>query len=290
MAQQYRRPSGGNKFDNYASSRDVHPLEVDYKKLKVGARTRLRFLDLTDEVALAIEGREVGILNRTNNSMMAIKIEVPVDDNGLPLPEVKDMVDHNGTPILACKKINFFRAPVWQYFEQDENGKITDVDAVRYIEFTQGLRDSLSELEGFQNGVGAFNPETGRPDYDVDLCIIKGEGTIPKNYQFDVVYLDTATKKTHQNFGPEAEDVLEEVMDDIQALWPDVLEAMNTRITLDDFIKRISPPKESRGGAVSSRPGLGRQAPAQKQEAEPETETEGQKAPARPGGRKYGSR
>lgn len=283
MSTGYRRPQGGNAFAGYAgANREVHPLEVDYKKLKVGGRVRLRFLDLTEEVAVVLEGREVGIVNKQNNSMMAIKMEIPLDDEGKPDAGLKGLVDHAGTPVLACKKINIYRCPVWVYFEQDDTGKVTEIDALRYIEFTQGLRDSMDELAAFQNGVGAFNEETGRPDYDVDLCVVKGEGTIPKNYKFDVVYMDAKTKKPHPNFGVEAEEVLDGVMDEINELWEPVLEAMNRRTTLDDVTKRLTPSKEGRA-AVSSRPGVGRA----EEHVAPE---DGEEPPARPGGRKYGSR
>jgi hypothetical protein len=283
MSTGYRRPQGGNAFARYAgTNREVHPLEVDYKKLKVGGRVRLRFLDLTDEVAVVLEGREVAILNKQNNSMMAIKMEIPTDKDGNPDPGLKGLVDHAGTPILACKKVNIYRCPVWVYFEQDDTGKVTEIGALRYIEFTQGLRDSMGDLAEFQNGVGAFNEDTGRPDYDVDLCVVKGEGTIPKNYKFDVVYMDAKTKKTHPNFGVEAEEVLADVMDEINDLWEDVINAMNRRTTLEDVIKRLAPPKEGRA-TISARPSVGR--------AEENAEQESwEEPPARPSGRKYGGR
>lgn len=289
----YRRPSGGNAFDQYATTgREVHPLEVDYKKFKVGGRVRLRFLDCTVEGASILEAREAGIVNRQNNSMMLIKVEIPGTydrhEDGtytfIPDDGVKNLVDHNGTPILACKAAKIYRCPVWVYYEQDENGKITDVDALRFVEFTQGLRDSMSELASFQNGAGAFNEETGRPDYDVDLCIVPGEGTISKNYKFEVVFLDDKTRKQHSNFGVEAEEVLSECMDDIQALWPDVIEAVFRQTTLEDLEKRLAPPRESRS-TVSARPGLNRQAEAPEAPAAAEVA-----ATPRPGGRRYGGR
>lgn len=280
----YQRPTGTNAFAGYAgSNRDVHPLSVDYKSLKVGGRIRLRFLDLTEENTVVIEGREVGILNKQNNTMMNIKVEVPLDESGNIDPGAKDLVDHNGTPFLACKKVNVYRCPVWVYYSQDENQNVTDIDQLMYLEFTQGLRDSLDELNTFQDGVGAFNPETGRPDYDVDLVIIKGEGSIPKNYAFSVVYLDSKTKKQHANFGPEAEEVLAEVMDSINDDWEPVVEAMNTRTTMDEVAKRLAPPKGDGKASVSSRPGVGRG-------REEETGTD-PTPPARPSGaRKYGGR
>lgn len=291
----YRRPQGGNAFQQFAGSgREVHPLEVDYKKLKIGGRIRLRFLDLTPEAAAVLEAREVGIVNKQNNSMMAIKVEIPGEyvrneDGSYDFTvdeRVKSLVDHNGTPVLACKSVKIYRAPVWVYYEQDENGKITDIDALRFIEFTQGLRDSMDELVGFQNGAGAFNEETGRPDYDVDLCIIKGEGSIPKNYKFEVVFLDEKTKKQHENFGSEAEEVLESVLPEIEQMWPEVIEAAFRQTTYEDLEKRLAPAKESRQ-AVSGRPGMGR---VSNEPTAPEAGAQETSASPRPTGRRYGNR
>lgn len=292
--QGYRRPQGGNAFQQYAgSSREVNPFEADYKKLKVGGRMRLRFLDLTPEAAIVLEAREVGIVNRQNNNMMAIKAEIPGEyvrhDDGTyaftPDPGLRNIVDHNGTPVLACKTARIYRCPVWVYFEVDDMGKVTDVDGLRYIEFTQGLRDSMDELVGFQNGAGAFNPDTGRPDYDVDLVVVPGEGSIPKNYKFEVVFLDPDTKRQDANFGKEAEEVLNDFMDQINDDWDDVMEAISRTTTIEDFEKRMQPPKESRT-AASARPGLSRGTQADSGNPAPDEGT----APARPGGRRYGGR
>lgn len=290
----YRRPQGGNAFQQHAGAGyECHPLEVDYKKLKIGGRVRLRFLDLTPEAAAVFEAREVGIVNKQNNSMMAIKVEIPGEydrhEDGTyeftPDERVKGLVDHNGTPVMACKSVKIFRCPVWVYYEQDENGKITDIDTLKYLEFTQGLRNSMDELVGFQDGAGAFNEETGRPDYDVDLCVIKGEGTIPKNYKFEVVFLDPKTKRQAESFGVEAEEVLSDVMGEIEGMWPEVLEALWRETTYEDLEKRLSPPKEGRT-SVSGRPGMGRQSDESTQPAAQEAS-----APtARPGGRRYGGR
>jgi hypothetical protein len=258
MSTGYRRPKGKNAFEQYASaSREAHPLEVDYRSLKIGDSVRLRFLDLTEDSTVALEAREVKILNPQNQSFMNIKVEIPLGEDGKPLPEVKELVDHNQTPVLAGKSVRIYRCPVWVYHIVKEK-EIIDVDGLRYLEFTQGLRDSLEELRSFQNGVGEFNEETGRPDYDVDLRIIKGEGSISKNYVFDVVYLDAKTKKPHENFGVEAEEVLEEVMGEIDSAWDEVQDAIHTRTTLDALTKRVAPPKSNDKQSVSSRPSAGR--------------------------------
>lgn len=287
----YTRPQGTNKFDKYATGRDVHPLEVDYKRFKPGGRVRMRFMNLDDDVAVALEGREVSILNRQTGAMMSIKVEIPCDEHGEPLSEVEKMVDHSGVPVLAQKETPIFRMPVWVYFEEDDRGVITEVSALRYLEFTQGLRVSMDQMKEWQQGVGAFNEDTGRPDYDVDLRVIKGEGTISKNYRFDVVYLDSKTKKQHPNFGVEADEVLAEVLDVIDEEWPAVIEAMNRRITLQEFERRLAPPKENSRG-LSAKPGLNRG----EDEADPTDESEDDGSedtvtrPTRPVGRKYGPR
>lgn len=246
------RRGGGNAFASYKGSSFGDPLAINYRKFKENSYIRLRILSLSEEDVTVIPCREVSILNPKTKQMMIIKdVHEPEDPSVM-----HTIIDHAGNPMSSAKQTYLFRCPVFVYFTVDEKNNREDVNQLRYLEFGQGLKNSLDKLEEFQQGLGAFNEETGRPDYDIDLVIFEGDGGI-KNYEFEVVLMDSKTKKQHPHFGVEAEVILEQegFMDAVSADWDAVQEALHRRMTEDEIRQRVQPKAEQRG-AVSNKPGL----------------------------------
>jgi hypothetical protein len=247
------RRGGGNAFAGYKGASFDDPLSISYKRYKPGAYIRLRILSLAGEDVNVIPCRGVSVMNPQTKQMMTIKDVHEPEDTSI----MHDILDHAGNPMSACQQVNLFRCPVFVYFTVDEKGTREDINALRYLEFGQGLKNSLDKLEEFQQGLGAFNEESGRPDYDVDLVVVEGEGSISKNYEFQVVLMDSKSKKQHGHFGVEAEEVLETegFMDAVAAEWDTVQAAISKRMTEEEIRNRVQPRQENRG-SVSSRPGL----------------------------------
>lgn len=264
-----RRPAGGNAFSNYASKgRRVHKLQANYYDIPIGGYMRVRFLDLTPETeeggAVVIPGFRVKITNPQNNQLMGVVVhgvyenpEDPIEERVLT-EEFQELVDHENNPLSAGQPVYVYRTPVWVYEKMEDSKKLMEeIDALRYLEFTQGLRDSMDEVAANTNGKYILNEETGLPDYDMNLVIIKGEGSIPKNYRFEGLDWDAKKKQNHVNFGVDFDDWKKDYEDDIDKLWDEVMEAAKTTMTIEEVRKQVTP-RSGGGGSVSSRPDLRR--------------------------------
>lgn len=241
--QGYQRPSG-NKFKNRSTGSRHHPLEVPYKGLEIGDKVRIRVLSLSEDETVIFEGREVSITNPKTKKPMTIKVALPLDKNGNVIEESLDLRTPGGKRVGDGREVFFYRIPVWLYSIQKGKNAPEEIGALRYLEMTQGLRDSLDELETFQDGLGEFNPETGRPDYDIFLRIVEAK-MVPFSYRFDVINLGS-NKKQDPAFGVEVEEFFtDEMFDAIDEQWDDVIDAMFTAPTMADLEKRLGVDSES---------------------------------------------
>lgn len=295
------RKSGGNALSKYAGANSfTHPLELNYKG-NIGDYARLRVCSMAEEDIAVIPAREMEIFNPKQKNFMKVLIPEPEDSN-----DMVGLFDHKQNPMEGCTQKFIYRIPVF-VFESCKKGVVEPVNALRYMEFTQGLMNSLEDMRGFQDGAGAFNEETDRPDYDVFVRVVEGTGSIPKSYTFEPAMADPKNRKNnfmHENWSKTTEEVLEEmqVMDEVSAAWDEVVEALQTRMTLEEIEKKITPKEDNKdaggGSAVGTRPGSRANEAAEAQEPEEKTAAPagqqrrfgqgGTSAAGGGGGRRYG--
>lgn len=259
----YVAPSKGtsNAFkDRERTSSSLDPNQVMYKNLKPGDFVDIRFLTFEEEAFMQIRCRKAEITNPKTNKPMTINV---VD---LGYEVMSELIDSSGTPLNECKTTYLYRLPVWVYRRRatDKDGvvKTEEINELKYIEFGPGLAKSLEKLEEFQDGMGEFNQETGRPDYDVRLKVVPGQNdAIPKNYEFEPVLFEVKDKKrvNSSSFGVEAETVLKKYMSVISEKWDEVVTAMKTLPDATEVRRQLSPkdnkPAKS-AAAISTKPEL----------------------------------
>jgi hypothetical protein len=215
---------GGNAFAKYNNrGKGKNPFELDYrgKDKQIGEVWTIRILSLAEDDVREIPARKATIINSQSGS----KMQFPIPDPGHPLNN--EITDHTGKPLSQCESVVIYRMPVWVYKHTDEKGKVVDVNELKYLEFTEGIRISLQKLEQAQGGKCAFDPDTGRPEYDVDLKIVYNNEQIKKKYELEpVLFTDDMDK--HPNFKVKAEKALAKFADQISEKWDELQEAMDS--------------------------------------------------------------
>lgn len=244
----YQRPTSGNAFaDPALKTTGSSPFHQEHK-LDVGDSVEFLILSLAYEDIEVIQSLKGTITNPKNGNPMT----VIVDNLG---PEVcSKILDVTGTPLSECPSCNVFRIPVWVVSEK-RNGKVTQVNALKYLEFSEGVKRSIDDLEKAQDGACAFNKETGRPDYFIRLLVVEGNKGIPKNYKVEPITIGALGKL----FGTEAEEAIADHMDEIADQWDELREAMGKRMTVDRVKKQFEPRDAASGNrrSISNRPDLG---------------------------------
>src|ERR1044072_1806591 len=255
---------GASPFAQYGSFL-ADPNFFDYKKeLKViGESVELRFFGVTAPFVIGSPAMKVAITNPKDGKPMNLQVYEPSAEL------MHSIRDHNGKTLAECDRTTLYRMIVWvkgKNMNPDRSGNCKDYEAIgdlRYLEFTPGLAIEINKLQKYQNGAGAFNENTGRPDYDIRFSVVPGNSpSIPKNYALEPIRNIGIVPKTKrplisETFGVDTDEALGKDLKVVEAKWDEVMEAMH-KLPDDEAIKRrFSKTGGGVAAAMGSRGGYG---------------------------------
>ena len=225
------------------------PFFFNYKKEigTIGEAVDFRILDLAEKTpaVLVYEARKCMFTNTKDNKPMELTIAYPGDAIG------KTLVDRDGKNMTECKSTPVGRLTVWVYGKHvnvnPRTGVPTEyvpINKLMFMEWGPGLLKNLNTINAARNGFMPFNPQTGRPDYDIQLVTIKSSSpSFSKNYEltpklFTFGADGIPTKDPH--VARDAEDVLADFMDDLNKDWDTCIAAMRKVPTVEEIKRQFA--------------------------------------------------
>lgn len=258
MSQGYEAPTkGDNAFSGYTGFRP-DPYFFNHKKdlAGIGEAVDFRILRLDKTATLISEAREAVVTNQKTGAPMNTVVYYPGDE------AAKEIVDRTGKRLCDCPVKNIFRMTVWIYGKHtgvvaDQATKFEPINKLMYFEWTSGLIGELNKLNSTNAGSSPFDKKTGRPNYDIQLSVVKANSpSIPKNYKLSPIFInfgEDGIPVAHPNAGKVAEDVLVQFMGQIQKEWPIVTAAMLKTPSVEE-IKRNFVNRSPQGSPSTSTP------------------------------------
>ena len=264
--------SGRSLADTARSKKDVNPYELLPKVLapKVGDCIYLRILNMDPDVARKIECVKVdkttgkgtiGIL--IHQALIAGDPEEVVAENDLT-----PYVDEKGVPILESgKRGSIYRFPVWVYAISSQptpRSKVseTEIGELRYLEVTWGIFSSILELRDNKHVDLSFDPNAGKPNYDIIISRNAQNGNDTWGVDADSKNSDTFRVDDAKALGAAAMKVVEEG-------WADMLDAQDVIMGEKD-IRYALGTTAKKSTALGSRPTM----PGAAEEGDTTTEQE----------------
>lgn len=247
----YSRPKAQDSQLEQQSYRSPH--EFVYKG-QVGDVTRVRFMSFSKDHKAEIACRKVPILKSKVTPGEDPTMITVVHDLG---PEVcAELTNFQGIPLTGFDQSTIWRFPVFVFWKKDtsKGGEKININKLMYIECTYQLYKSIADLKTSVQGMEqtlAFNADTGRPDYEVDIQVIQGSGKYP-NYRAVARLLENGA--VVNTVGKDTDEVLAPFMDDINASWAEVQQAIHARETVEDVKRRIG---RSAAVDISEKPEFG---------------------------------
>ncbi len=246
--------------DYYGANREFELVYRGKDVFDVGDSVLLRFMSLHPDDILKVPEKKVSVTNPKTKKLMEIKVHNPLQYDPVPegADELTTLKDHSGAFFEDCQDSTCYRVPVFVRSITSGTGKnreTEDVDRLLWVELGPGLKKSLNKMAEANDGICAFNEESGRPEYDVRLKIVKGtSGDFPKTYEFEAVVLNG--REPDANFDVSAEDCVD--LKVIEEDWDAVQEEMRALMTVADVKKKLRTSSNSSGRpSLSSRPSFG---------------------------------
>lgn len=229
---------GGNALNKFQGPQvPKSPYEFDYRDkdvMDIGDVARIRIFTLAEDDIEIIPCKRGNIIVPNRNQ----PIGKVVHNLGQSL---EDLEDHEGNLFPEWQGTVLYRVPVWVY-GVTKNGSWKEYEKLMFIEFGPGLKKALDTLKKDPSGAFAFDEKTEVPEYDLLLQVNKGDGTIPKSYDFSGVNMDGRTKSIDANYNKPAEEVLSDVIDEIietmDLMKPDMTARMTEEYIRHEFRKR----------------------------------------------------
>lgn len=255
----YKKPTGNAFAGMNAFQRSEY--EHNYKGA-LGTKTRVRIMSLAaGDVAkipvLRVDVLKYGKKPTDDDAVMNIAVHHPGD------AEAQRIRNYLGTPLSACKVEYVYRIPVFVFWTLNaETGERVNVNKLRYIEFGSMLKKSIDNLPNAIPGLEsklAFNPETGRPDYEIDIEVVRGDGKYPNYRAVPRIYEDNGSGDYVKTLGVETDEVLAKFIDAISDDWDAVIADIKKTDSVDDIRRRVVQNVEdddTKGKSVSSKPEL----------------------------------
>lgn len=185
---------------------------------------------------------------------------LPFHDPGKPHSD--EIEDARGVAMSDCKMTVLFRLPIFLHsISRFKNNKyeVEEVMELRYLECSGALFEEIKELSLWQDGAGAFNSETGLPDYAIKL-FTKENG---QSYKYAVEPILKAGKEDDPDWQVDVATTVEKYLGtdgefDYDTAWEALVEAISERTSVEALKQRFAPRKQSGAGskAISNRPSL----------------------------------
>lgn len=246
-------------------------IKFDKEKQK-GDSARIYILSFDADVVQKIICRQAAVFDKDGNILKnkykdknTGRQEVmllPFHDPGKPYSS--EIEDARGVALADCTTTNIYRLPIFLHSFRRYNAskgvyETEDVMELRYLECGWSLFKSIQDLRDSQQGAGAFNPETGIPDYAIAIETVSNgasykyeanpimmgpDGSLDDDWKKDV-YSHSLDKYLPEDF-------------DFDTAWDELVEAMQERMSPEELKKRFAPRDSSKAGnkAIGGRPAL----------------------------------
>lgn len=261
---------GANLLEQHAfKGYEKNPYELSYKDLALDERFVIRILSFNTAETRVAYKRKVELYINSQKWKGWINEYIPValmwkGDNQTPQEYVyvdgqplhhddeflSKLKDHKDTPLLETKVSRFYRIPVWVYEKTNAKGRSEEIGKLAFVELNEFMKNALIQLPKKNDGAFEFNPQTGMPDFDIEIRAITGQNGM-KNYE--LAGIQGRVTSPHPNYGVPTEKALSEYVELINEEWDALQEHMNAFWTKDQITRKL---ESAPSNALSSRPML----------------------------------